>query len=157
SLTSYFSFLDLGVRGSVGRNIAFHLARGEQDRVNALVSTAFFFLSGIAVVVLAVTLTLPLAFFHWYDVPSDQQGPVLLALLLVGGNFALTFPLSVFDAVLWGCQRFDIQNGIEIPATLLRGGLTLGLVAGGGGLVAVASVVVLTTLLTATAKAVMSF
>ena len=157
SLTSYFSYFDLGVRSSVGRYIAYYRARGDQERVNAIVSTAFFFLSAVALLVFACTLALPLLFFDWYDVAADQQSGVQTALFLVGVNLALTFPLSIFDATLWGLQRFDIQNIIEIPASLLRGGLTLGLVASGGGLVAIAWVVVLVTLATAACKVVFTF
>ena len=90
ALTSYFGFFDLGLRGSVGRNIAFHRARGEQDRVNAIVSTAVLILGAVAGLVLLATLALPALFFHWYAVPAAEQAGVRLALLLVGANLALT-------------------------------------------------------------------
>src|SRR4051812_29197148 len=52
SLTGYFSLLDLGVCGSVGRNIAFHRAKGDQDGVNGILNTALAFLFGVALVVM---------------------------------------------------------------------------------------------------------
>src|SRR5262245_37221296 len=55
SLTGYFSLLDLGVGGSVGRNVAFHRAKNDQDAVNAIVSTALALLSGVALLALAGT------------------------------------------------------------------------------------------------------
>ena len=157
ALTSYFGFFDLGLRGSVGRNIAFYRARGDQDRVNAIVSTAVLILGAVAGLVLLATFALPALFFHWYAVPAAEQAGVRLALLLVGANLALTFPLSVFDAALWAFQRFDVNNAIDIPLSLLRGGLSLALVACGGGLVELACVVVGATVVAAVLKAVMSF
>lgn len=157
ALTSYFGFFDLGLRGSVGRNIAFHRARDDAKQVNTIVSTAVLILSLTAGVILLATCALPTLFFSWYDVPPADQSGVRLALLLVGANLALTFPLSVFDAVLWAYQRFDVQNAIDIPLSLVRGTLSLMLVAWGGGLVGLACIVVAGTIVSAVLKAVCSF
>src|SRR5262249_52337937 len=40
SLSGYFGLLDLGVRGSVGRNMAFYRAREDRANVNAVLNTA---------------------------------------------------------------------------------------------------------------------
>src|SRR5678816_2847734 len=48
SLTGYFGLLDLGVRGSVGRFIAYHRAQGDQRGVNATLTTALMVLCGVA-------------------------------------------------------------------------------------------------------------
>lgn len=157
ALTSYFGFFDLGLRGSVGRNIAFHRARNDARQVNTFVSTALLILVLTAGLILLATCALPGLFFTWYDVPAAEQPGVRLALLLVGANLALTFPLSAFDAVLWAYQRFDVQNAIDIPLSLIRGGVSLALVAFGGGLVGLAVIVVLGTLVGAVLKAVLSF
>jgi O-antigen/teichoic acid export membrane protein len=157
SLTGYFAVLDLGVRGSVGRNIAFHRARGDTGAVNALLNTALAYLGAVAGLALLATLALLLAFFHLFAVPPAEAAEVRLALLLVGVNLALTFPLEVFDAVLWACQRFDVLNAVDIPLVLLRAGLTFWLVGTGHGLVALAVITLLCALLAGSAKAVLSF
>ena len=60
-MTGYFSLLDLGVRSSVGRYVAYHRARGEQDGVNAMLSTSIAILLGVGLlVVLATVASLPL-------------------------------------------------------------------------------------------------
>jgi O-antigen/teichoic acid export membrane protein len=157
SMTGYFDLLDLGVRGSVGRNIAFFRAKNDHAGVNALLSTALAVLVGVAVLVLLGTLALAVGFFHLFDVP-DADGPsVRLALLIVGINLALTFPLSVFDATLWAMHRFDVLNAIDIPVALLRAGLTFWWIGSGNGLVAMALITVLTTVLAAVIKAILSF
>jgi O-antigen/teichoic acid export membrane protein len=157
SLTGYFSFLDLGVRGSVGRNIAFHKARGDQEGVNTILSTALALLAGAAAVALLATVGVLVLFFHLFEVPADQAENVRIALLIVGINLALTFPGNLFDATLWAFQRFDILNWIDIPAVLLRTGLTFYVVGNGHGLVGLALITLATTLGSTAAKAVMSF
>jgi len=158
SLTSYFSLFDLGVRGSVGRQIAFARARDDQEEVNATLNTSMAILSIVAVVALGATVLIQLAFFQIFDVPPGREAQTRLALMIVGANLALSFPLSVFDGTLWAYQRFDILNYIDIPISLLRVGLTLVLIDGGeGDLVTLALITVLTTILASSLKVLMSF
>ena len=145
SMTGYFGLLDLGVRGSVGRYIAYYRARGEQSQVNAILSTAVAILSGVAVLALLATGCVLLVFFHLFDVPADQVAAARLAIVLVGVNFALTFPVSVFDGVLWGQERFDLINAIDIPTAVVRLGLTFWLVRGAGDIVTLAWITLGTT------------
>ena len=157
SLTGYFSLLDFGVCGSVGRSIAFHRARGDRDGLNAVMSTALAFLCGVAVVVMLMTLVVAWVFFRLFDVPAEDAHSVRLAVMIVGLNLAITFPLYVFDATLWAMQRFDLINAIDIPVVGLRAGLTFLLVGQGQGLVALALITVLVTAVGATAKVIMAY
>jgi O-antigen/teichoic acid export membrane protein len=146
SLTSYFGVLDLGVRGSVGRNVALFRARGDLAGLNGIFSTAFFYLCAVAALSLVVTIG-ALYFFFWVvQVEPDQVQTARLALLLVGLSFALSLPLQAFDGILWAYQRFDLQNGIDIPTVLLRAGLTCYVVGAGHGLVGLAAITLLTSL-----------
>src|SRR5438445_228829 len=138
SLTNYFGLLDLGVRGSVGRYVAFYRAKDDREGVNRTLSTATVILSGVAVLAFLGTLILQLVFFEPFAVSADQVVSVRWALFIVGVNLALTFPLSVFDGTLWAFQRFDVLNRIDIPVHLVRLGLTYYWVGSGGGLVALA-------------------
>ncbi len=157
SLTGYFALLDLGVRGSVGRNMAFHRARGDVAGVSAILSTAVAILCGVAALGLLCTGAVLVGFFLLFDVPPDQVASVRIALLLVGLNLALTFPFSVFDATLWSMQRFDVLNAIDIPTVVLRAGLTFLLIGQGHGLVALAVITLVVTLLSTGLKVFMSF
>lgn len=157
SLTGYFGLLDLGVRSSVGRYVAFYRAKNDQDGVNATISSALTILSGVGALALIAVVCVALIFARIFDVPVGQQAAVRLALLIVGLNIALRLPLDVFDATLWGFQRFDILNAIDIPVVLLRGGLTFYLIGRGHGLVTLAIIALGATLLGTGAKAVMSY
>lgn len=157
SLTSYFGMLDLGVRGSVGRFVAFHRAKQAQDALNRTLTTALAMLSVVGLVALAGTLGVLAVFFDVFDVPPEEVEAARWALILVGVNLAVTFPLKVFDATLWGFQRFDLLNLIDIPVALARGGLTVLLIRSGGGLVELALIVLACTAVSGAAKGVLSF
>lgn len=157
SMSGYFGLLDLGVRGSVGRYIAYYLARGEQRQVNVTLSTAVAILSGVAVLTLVATLLVLLVFFHLFDVPAAQVHAARLAIIIVGVNLALTFPVSVFDGVLWGHERFDLLNITDIPIVLLRTVLTIWLVQRPEDIVTLAWITFLTTAGSELAKVALSF
>src|SRR5207248_1245203 len=130
--------------GSVGRNIAYHRARHDMAGVNATLSTALALLCAAAVVALVGTLVLLAVFPRVFDVRAADAAGCRLALLLVGVNVALTFPLTLFDALLWAFQRFDLLNATDIPAVILRTALTFYFIGTGHGLVELALVALLT-------------
>jgi O-antigen/teichoic acid export membrane protein len=157
SLAGYFNLLDLGVRGSVGRYIAFFRARDEQEEVNRTLSTAIVLLLVVAVLALVATLAVLLVFFHLFDVPPEEVPSVRLAILITGLNLALMFPVAVFDAVLWGYERFDLINIVDIPMAILRTVATFWLVHGPGDLVALAWITLIANGASEVAKLAASF
>ncbi|MBI2804456.1 MAG: oligosaccharide flippase family protein [Planctomycetes bacterium] len=157
SLTSYFGLLDLGVRGSIGRFIALHRARGDQEAVNATLSTSMAILGTLAFLAVVGVLALVVVFFQLFEVSPDEVANVRLALVIVGLNLALSFPFSLFDAILWAYQRFDLLNAIDIPTILVRTVLTFALIDGEGDLVTLAVLTLLSAVLNAAAKAVASY
>lgn len=157
SMTGYFSLLDLGVGASVGRYIAYYRARGDQENVNATLSTAIAILTGVAVLALLVVLAL-VPMFHWlYAIPPQQQSAATWAIIIVGLNLAMTFPVMVFDGVLWGHERFDLINVIDIPTAIIRTGLTFLLVHGPDDIVKLAILTFIMTALNEGAKLIAAF
>src|SRR5437867_2831099 len=134
-----FQLLDLGICGSVGRNLAFYRARREPAAACAVLSTSFALLCVVAAVVLVGTTVAPLLFLQCNDVPLAEVSDVSWALVILGVSVALSFPLSVFDGSLWALQRFDLSNAVDIPVALARTGLTFLLVSSGHGLVSLAA------------------
>jgi O-antigen/teichoic acid export membrane protein len=123
SLTGCFGFLDLGVRGALGRQLAFHLARRDTQQVNATLNTAVALLSAACMITLVGVVALQFLFFRLFEVSPEQEWTVRITLLLAGLNLALSFPLSAFDATLWAAQRFDRLNQIDICVSALKAGL----------------------------------
>jgi O-antigen/teichoic acid export membrane protein len=152
SLTSYFGVLDLGVRGSVGRNVALHRERNDVDGINGILSTAVFYLCAVGLLAIIATIVGVYGLPDVIDIASDQLAAAHLAVFLVGLTFAVSLPLNAFDAVLWAYQRFDIQNAIDIPTVLFRAILSYSFIRSGFGLVALATITLGTTLVGLLAK-----
>lgn len=154
SLTGYFGLLDLGIRGSVGRYVAFYRAKNDPRAASEIVSTAAGLLT-LAGIIGALGTGLAGV---WADRVamgefSPEEMPALrLALLLAGLNLGIQLPLNVADGVLWGCQRFDRLNSVRIPFDLARGGLSALVVAFDGGLVALSAVALGLTIVSGLAK-----
>ena len=159
SLIGYFGLLDLGIRGSVGRYVAFYRAREDPRAVSEIVMSAFALLSiagvlGLGITALAAVWAGPLMGEEF----SPAELPALrAALLLAGVNLGLQLPLRVADGVLWGCQRFDHLNLVRIPFDIARGVLSAAVVFFDGGLVALSSVALALTILSGGAKVVLAF
>lgn len=145
SMSGYFGLLDLGVGGSVGRYIAFYRARGEQEQVNRTLSTAMVLLCGVSLLALVATAVVLLVFFKLFDVPPENVPSARLAILLIGLNLAITFPIAVFDGVLWGMERFDLINAVDMPLAIIRTALTFWLVVDSKDIVTLAWITLATT------------
>jgi O-antigen/teichoic acid export membrane protein len=138
SLTNFFGFLDLGIRGAVGRNIAFLRAKDDLRGVNGVLNTSLVLLFVLGVVGMLGILVYRLFFFDLFLVPTDLRDKVQWTLLIIAVNLGLVLVFNAFDATLWGFQRFDIINAVDIPATLLRTGLVFYFIGEGRGLVTLA-------------------
>ncbi len=158
SLTGYFDLLDLGLRGAIGRNIAFQKAKHDQEGVNSIFNTGLaLLLSGSGLVLLATVGALYL-FFSLFEVPIALTGEVRIALILIGVNLAIIFPITALEGVLWAHQRFDMTNGIDIPAVILRTILTFLLIDGtDGSLITLALIVLGVTLFRGVCLSICSF
>ena len=119
SLSGYFSLIDLGLRGSVARQLSLHRANEQWDHFNQTFNSALAILCGLG------GITLPGAavfvFDRLFEVHPDQIRDAKLALALVGVNLALSFPLQIFDGSLWAAQRFDLLNAVDIPLPHVAG------------------------------------
>jgi O-antigen/teichoic acid export membrane protein len=157
SLSGYFSLIDLGLRGSVGRQLAFHRAHDNRDEANRILSSALAILSSISILTVVATVVAVGLFDRVFDTPANLLPYARMALLLVGFNLAISFPLQVFDGNLWAAQRFDALNFVDIPATIARVGLTFAFVRDSKDIIALAIITLVTTVVSGGLKAFLSF
>lgn len=153
TFTGYLGLLDLGVRGSVGRFIAFHRARNDAKATNETLTTALILLCVPAMLSIVGSFLCVAFYFALFDVPVELADSVRLALLIAGINLAITFPLSVYEGVLWAHQRFDILNAVTVLLIAMRTALLFYFVGRGCGLVALASISLACTLICGSVKA----
>ena len=152
SFIGSFGLLDLGTRGSVGRNVAYFHAKGDRDGVTAIASTAMAFLWVVAGVVLTATFVLA----HWlpdlFDIPPQDADAARWAFRIVGITIALNFAFGVFDSLLWGLQHVGAITRINILFDLVRAGATFWMIGAGHGIVALAVINLVTEVATQLAK-----
>jgi O-antigen/teichoic acid export membrane protein len=138
----YFLVLDIGLSGAIGRLIAAHRATDDIRAINTVLSTTLILLCGVSVVVFVLSFLLQFPFFWLFDVPEPQKADIARTLLVMGFGSALYFPPLAAHAFLWGYERFDAINFVEVPTVLLRTGLILWLIQNGSHLVELAWIVV---------------
>jgi O-antigen/teichoic acid export membrane protein len=157
TLTGYFGVLDLGVPAAVGRLIAIHRARREPAHINVVMSTAFVLLFIVSLGVCVATWIALGLFPALFTVPASSALDVHYSLILVGLNLALVFPSSVFSGLLWGYERFDLQNAVDIPTLALRTVLSLTMVSTAMPLTSLGAIVLVLTSLGSVAKMLVCF
>jgi len=125
SLTGYFGVFDLGLAASVGRFVARGKANHDMRAINCVLSTGLILLLAVCVIVGLVTVGFTVLFPAFFHLDHSQLHDVKYSILVVGFSVAVMFPLSVFSGLLWGYERFDLQNSVDIPVIVSRALLTL--------------------------------
>ncbi|MCA9255575.1 MAG: oligosaccharide flippase family protein, partial [Phycisphaerales bacterium] len=111
----FVRWLQLGVTSSVNRFIAHSRARDDLDDLNAVFNTSLAILSSACVLGAVAS-----AAFYWV-VPHmlRESAPELIAqaqvvVVLLSLTAAFQLPGGVFNAVITGYERFDLNNAIRI-------------------------------------------
>ena len=147
SVTLYLMVLDFGVGPSIVRFAAEARGRRAFEDTNALASV------GLALYGAIGLATLPLGIaISWFvpalvSVPEDLVWPARISTFLVVLAIAFRFPLGLFNNLLLGQQRFDLQNLANFVSTVLYAGLVALLIPHGGGLVLLGALTLATALL----------
>lgn len=140
SLTSYYSFIDMGIRTAVTQYVARYLVSKDRENLARTLNTAIAVLSVIALVICVVAIAFAAFFPHFFDVESSKWAGVRTAIVICGISMSLRFPTGVFHAVITGNQRWDIFGFVQIGVRLLNAGLVVAVMQAGHGIVALAVV-----------------
>lgn len=134
--TGYLYLLDFGVRESVVRYTAKYVARGQQKRLNDVLTTCILIYVPVTLLCIAATLLFTWLVPQWTADQPEQTRVASLVTLFVGLTVAQTFIFNIFTGVLHGLQRFDVVNLNNIAGTLVRTAGTIALLLAGFGVVA---------------------
>lgn len=125
SLTSYYSFIDLGIRSAVTQYVARYLAAKDRENLTKTINTSLTVLSGIAVFICLLAAAMAILFPRFFDVDPAKWSGLRAAVVVCGVSMAIRFPTGVFHAVITGNQRWDIFGFVQIGIRLLNAGLTV--------------------------------
>jgi O-antigen/teichoic acid export membrane protein len=71
-----------------------------------------------------------------FNIDPDQVRTAQHVLLIVGAYLSVRFPLAVFGAVVYGFQRYYLNNAVSIGTSLVIATVNVGVLSAGYGLVA---------------------
>lgn len=148
SILGFFSLLDLGFGTALVKYVAECRGAGDVLRRNRIVST----LMGVYLLLTIVSALAVAALAHSYvalmQIPQSSASLSLLLLwLLALRTVFVPLPLSVFRSILQGQQCFTAINAIQTITVMLYGVGSWIALEKGGGLLALAMVQIITTLL----------
>lgn len=144
SIIAYLTLLDFGFGATVVRYTAKYRTQNDVEKQQPLFGLFFTMYSIIGVIAFIAGLVLFFnvdALFDWTMTAEDiSQVRIMIMLLLV--NLAITFPMSIFGAVITAYERFVFQKIVIILRTILSTAVIVMLLA--VGYKAVAMVIVQT-------------
>jgi len=146
AILGYYGILDFGIVTAVEWHVAKAIGEKDATAANRAISTSFYVFAALGGVVLLVTIVLAGLAHLFISVPSDAT-LFRKVILITGLGFAIGFPGRAFLGALSAHLRWDLISITNQSALLLRTGLIVTVIKAGGGLVALATVSVLTDVL----------
>jgi O-antigen/teichoic acid export membrane protein len=154
SILAYMALGDLGVGAAVLRYVARFDGLQEDASINRVLSTSLAIFGGVGLLLLAVTLVLAFGWSRPLGVEPHLAYETRWLLTLLGVNLAFGLSLGLYLTVLEGLGRYPTINTIRIVGLLVRNGLFVGIICGGGGLVQIGVAITICSLTQNTAYAV---
>lgn len=147
SVVGYYGLINLGISSAVSRYIARYRGMGDVDAMNGVYSTAmmFFIVTGLIVVLVSVLLSEPLTVF--FNITQGKSETFKNVILLLGISTAFAFPSGVLVSVVVAHERFFENNIMNIIRVSTKGFLTILLLNLDYGLIGMAYVNIIITLL----------
>jgi O-antigen/teichoic acid export membrane protein len=134
AFTGYLGVLDLGVSAAIVKYVAEDLARGDRERVRAVISASFSFYVVVGLVIGGLLLAMSVCFPHFFAV-APENTPVARGLFWVSAAASLlVWPGRTFEGVLQGLQRYDLLSGLNATGTLLTAGAAVVVLENGLGI-----------------------
>lgn len=156
-LLIWLGLIDLGITGGLAVQAAQLTGKPDQQRLNALVSTAFFAQLVVVVVLLIVGSILAFSFPYIFPIRPDLQRDATLVMLLLVLSQAIAMGSRTFSALLVANQQIHIDNLIKLALVALRTVLTVLLLVIGWGLFSIVIANLIATCVTSTLAVIRTF
>jgi O-antigen/teichoic acid export membrane protein len=140
TVIDYFWFFDLGLNTAITNFCARYRAGGENEKINEVISTALFYFSAIALLIMGLSLGLAHNALGFFQIPPAYQAEFSTLIQLTGVCWALCIVMNLFVSALQGFQRFDLESRVWVASLALRSAGYFLVLRLGYGLVAMAAV-----------------
>ena len=136
SVTWFFGVLDLGYGSALVKFIAQYRAWRDRTALNEIVSTIGLVFAGLGVLCFIVTALIAWRIDSLFNIEPGQLRTAQSVLLITGAYLAVRFPLAIFGAVVYGFQRYYLNNAVSIGTSVVIAMVNFGVLSTGHGLVA---------------------
>lgn len=140
SITWFFNLLDLGYGGSLVKFVGQYRAWRDRSALNEILSTMAVVLTGVGVLCFLVTLVLASSVDRLFNIEPAQVATARSVLLMVGAYLSVRFAFAVFGSVVYGFQRYYLNNAVSIGVSLAVAAANVVVLSAGYGLVTVVAV-----------------
>ncbi len=146
AIIGLFGLLDFGFATAAIKYVGEAFGARDFSRLNQAISslTTVYLLIGFVCLLLVFLLASPLSGF--FEIPQGHAGNFTTILIIVGLFVALSFPLSIYKAILIGSGYQSFISLFEVSMVLVNAGLVVYLLENGYGIIGMAWSAALTTL-----------
>ena len=141
SVTWFFGVLDLGYGSALVKFIAQYRAWRDRNALNEIMSTMAMVFAGLGVICFGVTTLLAWRIDSLFHLDADQVRTAQRVLLIVGAYLSIRFPLAVYGAVVYGFQRYYLNNAASIATSVVVALVNVAVLSAGHGLVTLVAAV----------------
>ena len=141
SVTWFFGVLDLGYGSALVKFIAQYRAWRDRAALNEIISTISLVFAGLGAFCFLVTAVLAWRIDSLFRLEPGQVRTAQQVLLIVGAYLSVRFPLAIFGAVVYGFQRYYLNNVASIGISLVVAAVNVAVLGTGHGLVALVAAV----------------
>src|SRR5690349_9569062 len=146
NLVGYYGILDAGVRSAILRYVSKHKELNDQQSVNEVVASAFYYYLGACLLVILATHLSVGPVSRFFSIHTEVLGAFRSLFLLAGLVQGMTLPLMVFASSLEAAGRFDQVYLTTVGCLALRVVAIIYVLRAGGGLFAVGATTILSQL-----------
>lgn len=141
----YYGLLDFGLSGAVAQYISIAIGQRDLAECRTVFNTALRIQSLLGCVALLVTVLIAAA-TPWFCRSPVEAATFWKVIVILGVNAALSFPARAYGGLLDAELRFDIRSWLALLGLALRTGLIIWALLAGGGLLALAWMMLLASL-----------
>ena len=142
SITWFFNVLDLGYGGALVKFIGQYRAWRDRAALNEILSTMTVVLTWVGVACLLITALVASSVERLFNIEPEQVSTARSILLIIGAYLSVRFPFGIFGSVVYGFQRYYLNNAVSIGMSLAVAAVNVMVLSAGYGLL---TVVALTT------------
>lgn len=110
----FFMFLQMGMGPTLIRFFAKAIARNDVEELQRINSTAQALLGGLGLLATLLGLALIPVFIHFYEIPADLLNGTIGLLICMAISLFLNMTLIVPQGLVFGVNRYDLANWVEV-------------------------------------------